>query len=325
MGIKKRLVKGTVYYYLDRNLRIGDRHWKTFSVYIGRKKPSATLLKKYKKKLAILLNEYILSNVVGSKTEFVNKKTALLLERIKFTFAKMLRGFDKVNRENYMKRARQTFITNTNAIEGSRLTIDQTKKILELRSNYEIKDAEELEVLNMERCLELYDELLEKNVELDEQVILRFHLLLLRSIPSYEKYAGIWRPVDVYIRGSKYQFPQWKSVPNLISDLLAWYKKNNGKIHPVELAAKFHVRFVTIHPFADGNGRMARLLLNYILQSNGFPFVDIPFSKRSEYFETQEKGHFGKFRPFVFFVINEIKEQFKEFKRTAKKKKTNPP
>jgi fido (protein-threonine AMPylation protein) len=321
MGIKKRLVNGIFYYYLDRNLRLGDGHWKTFSVYIGRKKPSATLLKKYKKKLAILLNEYVLSNLVGSKTEFIGKRTALLLERIKFTFSKLLNGFDKANREKHMKRARQTFITNTNAIEGSRLTFDQTKKILELRSNYEIKDAEELEVLNMERCLELYDELLEKNAELDERVILRFHLLLLRSIPDYEKYAGTWRPVDVYIRGSNYQFPHWKSVPNLILDLLSWYKENKGKIHPVELAAKFHVRFVTIHPFADGNGRMARLLLNYILQSNGFPFVDIPFSKRSEYFETQEKGHFGKFKPFVLFLITEIKEQFKEFKRIAKKRK----
>ena len=150
---------------------------------------------------------------------------------------------------------------------------------------------------------------------MDEKLILSLHLILLKTIPRYEVYAGVWRPVNVYIRGSKYDFPHWKKIPKLMSDLIKWHNENKDRMHPVELAAKFHVQFVTIHPFADGNGRMARLLLNYILQQSGFPFTDIPFLKRSEYFETQEKGHFGDHKPFVMFLIGLIKRQFKELKR----------
>lgn len=315
MVIKKRSVKGKVYFYLEKNIRIGEKEWKTFSIYLGPKKPNKAQLATYEKRLKRKIKQYISEKILKPRTEFIDEKTALLLERIKTSHKKILDALDKKSKENYLKRQRETFITNTNAIEGSRLTLEQTKRILELRSKYEIEDVDELEVINMEQCLELYDKLIEKKANLDEKLILNLHMNLLKTIPRYEAYAGVWRPVNVYIRGSKYDFPQWKRIPRLMSNLIKWYNKNRDKMHPVELAAKFHIQFVTIHPFADGNGRMARLLLNFILQQNGFPFIDIPFSKRDEYFETQEKGHFGNHKPFVIFLIGLLRAQFKELKR----------
>jgi Fic family protein len=315
MAIKKKALKGKVYYYLEKNIRIGDKKWKTFSIYLGPKKPNKAQLATYEKKLKMKIKQYISEKILKPKTEFIDDKTALLLERIKTTHKKLLDALGKASKENYLKRQRETFITNTNAIEGSRLTLEQTKRILELRNKYEIEDVDELEVINMEQCLELFDKLVEKKADLDEKLILNLHLILLKTIPRYEAYSGVWRPVNVYIRGSSYDFPDWKKIPKLMSNLIKWYNEFKDKMHPVELAAKFHVQFVTIHPFADGNGRMARLLLNYILQSNDFPFTDIPFSKRAEYFETQEKGHFGKHKPFVIFLIGLIRAQFKELKR----------
>ena len=320
MPIKKRTVKGKIYFYLERNIRIGDKAWKTFSIYIGSKKPSKTELVKLEKRLQQKISTYIQNQILKPKTQFIDKNTAMKLERIRTSHGKILAALDKASREKYLKRQRETFITNTNAIEGSQLTLEQTKKILELRGRYEAKDREGLEVVNMEQCLELYDKLLEQKAELTEMIILRLHLLLLKTIPSYEGYAGVWRSVNVYIRGSEYDFPPWKDVPKLMAELLKWYEKNKNRIHPVELAAIFHTRFVTIHPFADGNGRMARLLMNYILQINGFPFTDIPFLKRDEYFDTQEDGHFGKHKPFVLFLIREIKKQFAELKRKTKRR-----
>ena len=126
----------------------------------------------------------------------------------------------------------------------------------------------------------MYDGYLEDRAEITENEILKLHFLLLKAIPGYGAHRGVWRTVNVFIRTSKYEFPNWKDVPNLMAGLMAWYKENKDKIHPVELAAKFHARLVTIHPFADGNGRMARLLMNYILQINGFPFLDIPYETR---------------------------------------------
>ncbi|MBN1169669.1 Fic family protein [Candidatus Micrarchaeota archaeon] len=318
MPIKKRTVKGKKYFYLERNIRIGDKTWKTFSIYIGSKKPAKTELAKLERKLEQKIIKYIRNQILKPKTRFIDEKTAMKLERIRTSHERILAELDKASRERYLKRQRETFITNTNAIEGSQLTLEQTKKILDLRNKYESGDREELEVVNMEQCLEAYDKLLDQKAELTEKVILRLHLLLLKTIPTYEGYAGVWRPVNVYIRGSGYDFPPWKDVPTLMTELLKWYGKNKDGVHPVELAAIFHTRFVTIHPFADGNGRMARLLMNYILQVNGFPFTDIHFSKRDEYFDTQEDGHFGKHKPFVLFLVKEIKKQFAELKKKTK-------
>jgi Fic family protein len=319
MPIKKRMVKGKGYFYLEKNIRIGDKIWKTFSIYIGSKKPSKTELVMLEKKLEQKITRYIRNQILKPKTKFIDEKTAMKLERIRTSHGKILASLDRISREKYLKRQRETFITNTNAIEGSQLTLEQTKRILELKDRYEAEDREELEVVNMEQCLELFDKLLNQKVELTEKIVLRLHLLLLKTIPSYESYVGVWRPVNVHIRGSKYEFPQWKDVPKLMTELLKWYEKNKEKIHPVELAAIFHTRFVTIHPFADGNGRMARLLMNYILQINGFPFTDIHFSKRDEYFDTQEEGHFEKHKPFVLFLVNVIRNQFAELKKKTKK------
>jgi Fic family protein len=320
MPIKKRSVKGKTYFYLEKNIRIGENVWKTFSIYIGSKRPAKQKIAKLEKRLEQNIATFIRNQILKPKTKFIDAKTALKLEKIRTSHRRVLTALDEASRESYLKRQRETFITNTNAIEGSRLTFEQTKKILELKKRYDTSDKEELEVNNMEQCLELYDRLLEQKAGLNEKIILRLHLMLLKTIPNYEGYAGVWRPVNVYIRGSKYNFPGWKEVPKLMSELLGWYDENRDRIHPVELAAIFHARLVTIHPFADGNGRMARLLMNYILQLNGFPFTDIPFSKRDEYFETQEEGHFGKNGPFVRFLVNEIKSQFAELKKRTRKR-----
>lgn len=319
MPIKKRKVKGKVYFYFEKNLRIGENRWKTVSIYIGSKKPDRNQLIILKKKLEKSIALYLKKEILRPRTQYIDINTALKLEKIRSSHKKIILALGNAARGNYLKRQRERFITNTNAIEGSQLTLEQTKKILELKKEYETQDKEELEVINMGQCLELYDEFLLQKIDINIKVILKFHLLLLKAVPNYEGYAGVWRPVNVYIRGSKYGFSAWKEIPGRMSELLRWYETNKNMLHPVELAAIFHARFVTIHPFADGNGRMARLLMNYILQLNGFPFTDIPFSKRDEYFNTQEEGHFGGYGSFVKFLVAEIKTQFAELKKKQNK------
>ncbi|MBU0586169.1 Fic family protein [Candidatus Micrarchaeota archaeon] len=314
MRIIQRKVKGKPYFYLEKTLRIGDNKWKKIYVYLGLKKPRPGQAKTLQKKLDQKVSDYILKEIVKPDTEFIDKDTALKLERIKNTYAKLLDGLGKTNRAALLERQRAQFITNTNAIEGSRITLDQTKKILELRKTYET-DKDELEVLNMRDCLALYDKYLESKEDITESMVLRMHLILLKAIPGYEEHEGAWRKVNVFIRTSKYEFPHWQKAPGLMKQLFKWYAVNRQNMHPLELAAKFHARLVTIHPFADGNGRMARLLMNYILQANRFPFIDIPYDKRDEYFDTQEKAHFGNFRPFVDFLIKQMIEDYKKSKK----------
>jgi Fic family protein len=71
-------------------------------------------------------------------------------------------------------------------------------------------------------------------------------------------------------------------------EFLAWFGKADA--HPVELAALVHLRIVTIHPFADGNGRISRLMMNLILHRHGFPMLDIPYEKRAGYYTALERA-----------------------------------
>ena len=95
----------------------------------------------------------------------------------------------------------------------------------------------------------------------------------MNEIPEFDQYKGIWRPVNIEIRTSRFTFPRYELISSLMRKTMNWYAENKSVIHPVELAAFFHCKLTTVHPFADGNGRMARLLMNYILQINGFPFI----------------------------------------------------
>ncbi|MFH1221635.1 MAG: Fic family protein [Candidatus Micrarchaeota archaeon] len=320
MALKIRKIKGKSYYYLDKNIRLGENEWKTFSVYIGSKKPTPTEYKKFEAALNRQVANYVRRAILRPDTEFINEKTAFLLERIKAVYKRIPSMAGKKKLVEYLKMQRETFITNTNAIEGSRVTLEQTKRILELIDNFAPQDRDEIEVVNMKNALDKYELLVGKKAKLDEKIILAIHATILKGIPRYEKYAGTWRDVNVYIRGCKYVFPDWKDVPVLMKQLLGWYEKNKDQLHPVELAAKFHAKFVTIHPFADGNGRMARLLMNYILQINSFPFTDVPFSKRDEYFDCQEAAHFGHYRLFVDFLVKEIQEEYKAFRKSMARK-----
>ncbi len=319
MALKKKIIKGKPHYYLERNLRLGKKQWKTFSVYAGPKKPTKLQLKKLEKQLESKINEYVRRSILKPDTKFIDRKTALALERIKNDYSEMLTEYSKKKLEDYLRRQREIFITNTNTIEGSRITLEQTKKILKTAKTFKSGDRDEIEVINMKNALEIYEDFLDKKTDLSERFILMLHMAILKGISGYEKHVGTWREVNVFIRGSRYFFPEWRKIPKLMKELMEWYHCEKDNLHPVELASRFHARFVTIHPFADGNGRMARLLMNYILQLNSFPFTDIPFVKRDEYFDCQEKAHFRKYKPFIDFLVKEMISQFKEFKKSMRK------
>ena len=100
-------------------------------------------------------------------------------------------------------------------------------------------------------------------------------------------------------------------------DLITFYKKHKYKIHPIELAAEFHLRFVVIHPFSDGNGRMARLLMNFILDRSGFPMIDISVKNREKYINALDSGKsenltkfiYGELEKYVNDLFHELPEE----------------
>ncbi|HIH18200.1 MAG TPA: Fic family protein, partial [Nanoarchaeota archaeon] len=88
-----------------------------------------------------------------------------------------------------------------------------------------------------------------------------------------------------------------------------WYSRNKGKLHPLSLAAYFHSAFERIHPFVDGNGRVGRIIMNFILHKNKFPMINIPNSKKDVYYKTLQEAQInGNLEPFVKFLISVLKE-----------------
>jgi Fic family protein len=98
----------------------------------------------------------------------------------------------------------------------------------------------------------------------------------------------------------------------LLRDFFDWYHQNKKKLHPVHLAGLIHLKFVTIHPFADGNGRISRLLMNYVLHTNGYPMLIIPYSQRTSYYTALERSQLKKDEN--VFILWFFKRYLKEYK-----------
>jgi len=177
----------------------------------------------------------------------------------------------------------------SNAIEGNTLSRAETALVVEKGLTIGGKTiSEHLEATNHSAALDFIKEQIKrKPSSLKEQDILKIHEIILSNIDKEN--SGIYRRVPVRISGSAVILPNYLKVQDLMDDFFSWIKKER-KLHPAELAAEAHYRFVTIHPFVDGNGRTARLLMNMLLMMNGYPPAIIRKSDRLAYISSLEKA-----------------------------------
>ncbi len=180
----------------------------------------------------------------------------------------------------------------SNAIEGNTLTRRETAVVVEKGLTVSGKSlVEHLEATNHAAALRGITELAEgKTSDLSEGSILEIHRTILRGIDDGN--AGCYRSIPVRISGSEVILPNPRKVPDLMSGFIRDIIKA-GDLHPVELAAEAHYQLVTIHPFVDGNGRTARLLMNLILMQHGFPPALIRKRDRLRYISSLEKAQLG--------------------------------
>lgn len=196
---------------------------------------------------------------------------------------------------------------NSNAIEGNTLTITETKVILEdgitIGKGKSLK--EHLEVINHKEAIDYVDDIVSKNIDISERVIKDLNYIILKSINNAN--AGKYRNTNVLISGSSHRPVEHFLVEEKMKELINWYNVNKNKIHPIELAAEFHFRYVYIHPFINGNGRSARLLMNLILMRNGYPISVIKNDNREEYMKALETASAtGELKSFVDLVADAV-------------------
>ena len=180
----------------------------------------------------------------------------------------------------------------SNALEGNTLTRQETAVVVEKGLTVGGKTlVEHLEATNHARA---YQQILaiagRRGKTLSAEDILTIHEAILKGIDDHN--AGCYRSVMVRISGSQVILPNHIKVPDLMDELVSWMKKQK-KIHPVELAAEAHYQLVTIHPFTDGNGRTARLLMNLLLIQHGYPPALIRSRDRLKYIQSLEQAQLG--------------------------------
>ena len=177
----------------------------------------------------------------------------------------------------------------SNALEGNTLSRAETALVVEKGLTIGGKSiTEHLEATNHVVALNFIKEQVKrKPSNITEKDILKIHEIILGNIDQDN--AGIYRRVPVRILGSTTILPNPRKIQILMNDFFDWLKKEN-KLHAVEFAAEAHYRFVTIHPFIDGNGRTGRLLMNMILMMKGYPPAIIRKNDRLAYISSLEKA-----------------------------------
>lgn len=180
----------------------------------------------------------------------------------------------------------------SNAIEGNTLTRRETALVVEKGLTVGGKSlVEHLEAANHANVLDwVKEQIKHKHTQIGNKDILYIHEIILKGIDDVN--AGHYRSIPVRIAGSTVTLPNPLKVPDLMADFTLWIQHASG-LHPIELAAESHYRLVTIHPFVDGNGRTARLLMNMILLMHGYPAAIIRKRDRLVYLSALEKAQLG--------------------------------
>ena len=189
-----------------------------------------------------------------------------------------LQPLSEKDRERLSRRFTVDFNYNSNHIEGNTLTYGQTEILLlfgKVIGEADVRDVQEMTASNVGLRM-MTEEALPGGMQ-----------------TSYVIHAGQYktRPNSVITRyGDRFEYASPEETPGLMGDLVDWYNaaEQEGKLSPVELAALFHYRYIRIHPFEDGNGRIARLMVNYILTRHDYPMIVVRSRRKSEYLEASD-------------------------------------
>ena len=277
MYIEKRKAKSGIKYYLVYSYR-EQGEVRKLRKYLGKNLSKEQLLKakkRAKEELMPVLEELKTEIFNFSLTKNQIKRLNLYENKIKISH------LENINWERFTRE----FVYNTNAIEGSTVRLNEVKRLLKKERKPE--DNEEIETNNVAKAVEFIRKTKE---DLSLNFIKKIHKVCFENTKDF---AGQFRNVNVVIRNSKEDIVHtgvpFEEVEDYLKDMIMWYKKNKEKFKPIVLAAIIHNQFEHIHPFQDGNGRVGRLLLNFILLKNKYPPININLNDRSKYYNVLQQ------------------------------------
>jgi len=271
MRILKRKKGETEYFYLQHSFR-KDGKVITKELYLGKEIPDN--IEEIKAKL-----------MLEAKEALVEK-----LEKIKKNFQKEWKRYPDSAKEKELREIAIAFTYNTNAIEGSTITLEEARLILEdqVAPNKPLRDIRETE-----SHAKVFLDMLKTKETLSEKLLLKWHEDIFKD--TKPDIAGRFR--NYLVRVGPYVAPDWRKVEEFMKQLIAFI--NESHLNSVEIAARAHFMFEKIHPFGDGNGRIGRLLMNFILWKSGYPMLIVEYKKRKAYYKALQRTEEG----FVNYLI----------------------
>jgi len=258
--------KGKIdYFYLQHSFRENGKVV-TKELYLGKSIPAN--IEKIKEKLALETKKALFSK----------------LEKIRSNFQKEWKRYPESAKEKELQEIAIAFTYNTNAIEGSTITLEETRQILEdkVAPNKPLSDIKETE-----SHAKVFLEMLKNTEKISKSLLLKWHEDIFGE--TKPDIAGRFR--NYLVKVGIYIAPHWQDLGKLMEQFIKFV--NKSKLNPVELAARAHYRFEKIHPFGDGNGRIGRLIMNYILWNNGYPMLIIEYKNRKYYYRALQRNEEG--------------------------------
>lgn len=247
-----------------------------------------------------------------------------------------LRPLDKDTEGRIQQKFRLDWNFHSNNIEGNSLTFGETKTFLLHGITADGKPLKDhLDIKGHNQALEMLEDIVHDGRDLSENFIREMHQIILHE--PYDKPAitpdgkkvkrhiqvGSYKTQPNHVvtkTGETFYFAKPEETPALMNDLMAWYNNaiSERKLHPIELAALLHYKFIRIHPFDDGNGRLSRILMNLSLMKFGFPPVIIKTQKKEEYYRALQQADGGDSSFFVDYIAKLQIESLELYLRGAK-------
>ncbi|MFB5601245.1 MAG: Fic family protein [Nitrososphaeraceae archaeon] len=290
---KKKDKKGNVYYYLQQTIR---------------KKGRVEYREKY-------IGKHIPKNIDELKIRLFRESYQELynyIELIRNNYNKEIKTMPRSIKEKSLVLFATRFTYDTQKIEGSALSLRDTANLLEKGITPKDKPIEDIKEAEVHK--KLFYKILDYNKDLSYSTILGWHKDLFQD--TKPDIAGNIRKHKVGISGSKFIPPLPIKIYPFLMEFFRWYNKNKNKqekLHTIELAALVHLKFVTIHPFGDGNGRISRLMMNFVLNKSRYPMFNISYEGRNSYYNALERSQTNN--EWNHFLLWFIKNYIKSNKR----------
>lgn len=293
--IEKQRHGNKIYYYLVKSVRVSPTEVRKVRIFLGPKLPPHDTLQK-------LFRELERKSPKRYPAKWLPKGILERVEDIRASVAAYHDFPNEVLPDDFLVR----FTYNTNAIEGNPLTLRQTALILSDKiAPQGAKTEDVVEVMNgmdawtfVKGRKGLFSEAFLKSVqyEVTKNTLCRLQ--------------GKYRDSEVRIAGSEWKPPPAKQVASRVKEVVKEYRTLKRTLHPVELASWLHNKIAQVHPFTDGNGRTARLAMNWVLLRKRFPPVIIDVRNKEEYYRMIEAADKGDQKPFAVFLARQLLEQY---------------